>query len=389
MKRLAILLAASVAVFGGYAEASAAGVDELPADITDYLLSPAHTDARLPLGPSAYRNWKSAKAPPWTFAYVGSARFGSWNEAALRTARDELAPKWANLGLSKALVAPPAAANDSEASRRIRELADEGVDAILVCCASSTGLNDAIAYAHGKGALVVPFFGFSTSPYALNATTNFTLTGNELVDRIAEDLGDKGNVLVVGGFLGDEASQALDRGIRNGFERNSGLKMVGDIAVNGGADASRAATLAWLESHRDSVDGVIVRSGANFHILDAFSAAPRKIPIQTYGDDLASLCYWRHNLDTAYHALIGWPPAAETALAWNVAMRTLQGQGPKIQSVVVDAISINSYDVRTKIPESCSLDGDGWFPAGGESWGDRRFLNYFFLRPDDPTHYKP
>ena len=389
MKHFAILLAASVAVLGVRAEATAAGVDELPADITGYLLSPAHTDPRLPLGPSAWRNWKSTKAPPWTFAYVGSARFGSWNETALKTARDELAPKWAALGLSRALVAPSAAANDAEASRQIRELADEGVDAILVCCASSTGLNDAIAYAHGKATLVVPLFGFSTSPWALNATTNFTLTGNELVDRIAGDLGNKGNVLVVGGFLRDEASQALDRGIRNGFEHNSGLKLVGDIAVDGGADAARAATSAWLKSHHDPVDGVIVRSGANFHILDAFSGAPRRIPIQTYGDDLASLCYWRHNLDTAYHALVGWPPAAETALAWNVAMRTLQGQGPKTQSIVVDAISINKFDVQTQLPENCALDADGWLAAGGESWGDQRSLNYYFLRPADPTHYKP
>jgi ribose transport system substrate-binding protein len=385
MRRSAILLAAAAAVCG---VAKAAGVNELPFEVGSQLFDPALIDAGLPVGVSPYRDWKSKKAPPWTFGFVGSTRFGSWSEAALKKARDDLAPKWANFGLGRPLVAPPAAANDAEASREIRELADEGVDAILVvCCANAAGLNEAIQYAHGKGALTVTLLGFSTSPYALNATTNFALEGEKLAEQTSDDIKDKGNVLVVGGFLRDDSAQAFDRGVRIGLAKHPGLKLAGDIAVAGGADAARAATEAWLKSHRDPVDAVIARAGADSEILQAFSDAARKTPVVTIGDDLASLCAWRQNLDFGRRAFIGWPPAAETALAWNVAMRTLQGQGPKTQSILAEPISISSYTVRTQVPENCQLDSGDWFPVDDEVWTSRRTLDGYFLRPADPSLY--
>jgi ribose transport system substrate-binding protein len=390
MKRLAILLAAVAAVGGFGLTASAAGVDELPIEITLHLYDPSLIDAKMPLGASAYRNWKSQKLLPWTFGFVGSTRYGSWSDAALKKAQDELQPQWADLGLSRALIAPPAAGSDAEASRQIRELADKGVDAILVvCCQSPSGLNEAISYAHQKGALTVALLGYSTSPFALNATTNFALEGQELVDQMSDDMHDKGHVLVVGGFLSNESSQALDRGIKVGMAKHPDLKLVGDLAVEGGADAARAATTAWLKSHHDPVDAVIVRAGADVQILKAFTEAARKIPLVTYGDELGSLCVWRNNLDDNRRAYIGWPPGAETAMAWNVAMRTLQGQGPKTQTILAASIGINSYIVRTHVPEDCRLDADAWFPVEDLVWASRRTLDSYFLHPADPTRYKP
>jgi len=389
MQRLAILLAASAAVLGG-AAAQAAGVDELPLEVASQLFDPALIDARLPVGASLYRDWKSKKDLPWTFAFVGSTRFGSWSETALHKARDELASKWANFGLSRALVAPPMAANDAEASQQIRQLADKGVDAILVvCCASATGLNDAIKYAHDKGALTVTLLSYSTSPYALNATTNFALEGRLLVDQMSDGLKDKGAVLAVGGFLRNDDSQALDRGLKLGLAKHPGLKLVGDIAVEGGSEAARVATATWLKSHHEAVDGLIVRAGADQGVLEAFSTAGRKIPVMMIGDDLGSLCYWRQNLDSDRRAFIGWPPSAETALAWNVAMRTLQGQGPKTQSILAESITLSNYTVRTEVPENCRLETDDWFAVDDEVWASRRTLDSYFLRPADPTHYKP
>jgi ribose transport system substrate-binding protein len=390
MKRLAILLAAFAGVVGFSARASAAGVDELPMEITSQLFNPALIDAKLPVGASAYRNWKSRKPPPWTFAFVGSTRMGSWSETAAKKAREDLAPAWTTLGLSRALISPPAAANDAEASQQIRALADQGVDAILVvCCASSTGLNEAIKYAHDKGAITVPFLGYSSSPYALNATTNFAFEGKQLADRMSEDLKDKGAVLVVGGFLPDEGSQALDRGVKLGLAQHPGIRLVGDIAIKGGSDAARAAMAAWLKSHRDSVDGLIVRAGADIQILDAFSDAARKMPVVSIGDDLASLCLWRRRLDDSRRAFVGWPPGAETALAWNVAMRALQGQGPKTQSILAESLSLSSYTVRTQVAEDCRLDADDWLPVEDEVWASRRTLGSYFLHPADPSRYTP
>jgi ribose transport system substrate-binding protein len=42
------------------------------------------------------------------------------------------------------------------------------------------------------------------------------------------------------------------------------------------------------------------------------------------------------------------------------------------------------------LPESCDENSDKWLNVGPEKWGgDPSYLDHFFLRPADPTKYKP
>jgi ribose transport system substrate-binding protein len=389
MRRIAITATVFLSLIGN----ARAGSDELAPEIAARLADRATLEAGLPTGPSLYRNWRSPKFAPWTFAYVGSTRYDGWSAAALKHLREVVEPRWERAGLSEKLVTPSAAADDAEASRQIRSLADQGVDVVLVCCATPTGLNEAVRHAHEKGALIVTLFGFSTSPYAINTTTDAYLAGDDLVDRIAEELDEKGNVLVVGGFLGPTASDALGRGVNNGFSRYKNLRKVGDLAFHGGAEAARAAVKAWLATHRDPVDGVILRAGADVGVLDVFAEAGRKRPFLTIGGDIAALCFWRHNpevngKDFLQKALVTWPPGDEAALAFNVAMRTLQGQGPKTQTIFVSPVWLSFHDLSYDVPETCHEDDDGWFSVGPESWGGVLELNSFFVKPADPSAFK-
>jgi len=391
MTRLALLVAAAISLASA---AWAEGPNELPPEVASRYAQKAELPAGLPTGPSAYRNWRSPRAAPWRFAYVGSTRYGTWSDAALKVAQERVQPTWQKLGLSRELVAPPAAKDDAEASRQIRALADQGVDAILVCCGTPAGLNDAIKYARDKGALTVTLFGFSTSPYALNVTTDLAHVGDYLVQRIAEDLNEKGNVLIVGGFLGSPASEAVDRGVKTGLVDYPRLKVVGNLPVQGDSEAARAAVKAWLATHREPVDGVILRAGASKGILELFAEAGRKPPLIPIGGDLASLCYWRHHPDFAgdYYlqkAVIGWPPGDAVSLAFHLAQRTLQGQGPKTQTMLVDPLWLGYYDMMSSLPETCREDDDGWLYLGDDSWGGGRALDAYFGKPADPKAYKP
>ncbi len=371
-----------------------AHADGLPPEIAARYAEKSQLEAGLPTGPSVYQNWRSPKTAPWSFAYVGSTRFGTWSDAALKAARDDIEPGWERLGLSSRLATPPAAQNDAEASRQIRELADQGTDAILVCCAAPNGIKEAAKYAHEKGSLIVTLFGFSTSPYGLNTTTDLYEAGVNLVKRVSENLNEKGNVLVVGGFLDPSASAVLEHGVRAGFAEHRGLKMVGDLSVKGGSEAARAAIKSWLATHHDPVDAVIVRGGADAGILQVFSDAKRKTPILTISGDNAAVCYWRHNPDFAgevylQKAIVAWPPGDAVALAFQVAMRTLQGQGPKVQSILADPLWLSYHDLTEAVPTTCKEDDDGWLYLGRDSLGGVRWLNAYFNKPADPKAYKP
>ena len=124
-------------------------------------------------------------------------------------------------------------------------------------------------------------------------------------------------MLAVGGFLDPAASEALDRGLRKGFKTYPNLKLIGDLAAPGGADAARAAVRTWLATHHDPVDGLILRSGADAGVVEEFAAAGRKRPLLTIGGDKAALCFWRRNPDFdgpdyLQKAVIGWPPGTRS-----------------------------------------------------------------------------
>ena len=69
-------------------------------------------------------------------------------------------------------------------------------------------------------------------------------------------------------------------------------------------------------------------------------------------------------------------------------MRTLQGQGPKLQSVLVDVIPFDKGDVVDMMGDDCDENNKLWAHVGIEEWGGKAFLDDFFLRPADPETYE-
>jgi ribose transport system substrate-binding protein len=75
-------------------------------------------------------------------------------------------------------------------------------------------------------------------------------------------------------------------------------------------------------------------------------------------------------------------------MTWNIMMRTLQGQGPKVASILTSPYSMNIEDLKKIMNEDCNEDSDGWHMPGVETWASKAFLDNFFLRPADPEAYK-
>ena len=64
------------------------------------------------------------------------------------------------------------------------------------------------------------------------------------------------------------------------------------------------------------------------------------VPI-TIGGELGALCYWRKNPKFISSAIQAWPPGDDFELTWNIMMRTLEGQGPKIASILTKPQVLN------------------------------------------------
>lgn len=388
MGRMAALVAACAGLAGFAQAVRADGVDELPKNIQDTLYNKDLLDPQQPIGPSIYRDWKPKKGPPWTIGYASSYAGNTWRAAALDDLENNLIPKWKKLGLIKDVIVTQSNLKDSLQIQQMRQLVDRGVDALIICCSNPTALNETVKYAYDKGVPVFSMVGYVTSPYAVNSSTNFVVTGRKMGEWLVDEIGKKGNVLVVEGIPGTSTSDLLDRGIKLGLGTAADVKIVGDVAGMWTDQVAQAEVQKWLANHPGDLDGIVVQSAAELGVLRALEQSGRKMVPVAIGGEIGALCYWRHNPKFVSAAIQGWPPASEMALTWDIMMRTLEGQGPKIQSVLVDLFKLGIDDLGDQVPQDCKENSDKWFKVKADQWGGKAYLDNFFVRPADPETFK-
>ncbi|MBX9457943.1 MAG: ABC transporter substrate-binding protein [Rhizobium sp.] len=384
-------LAMAAAILSMTATAALAeGVDEINPEVAKRLYNTEMLDPMQPIGPSKWRDFKAKNPPPWKIGYASSYAGNTWRAAAMDELQNVIVPEWQKLGLLSEVIITQSNLNDSTQIQQIRQLVDQGVDAIILCCSNPTALNASVKYAADKGVPVFSMTGYLTSEYAVNSSVNYQVGGFEIGKAMVDQLGGKGNVLVVEGIPGTSGSDSQHRGVLAGLATSPDIKIVGTVAGMWTDQVAQGEVQKWLATNPGKLDGIVVQSAAEMGVLRAVQQAGlADVPV-AIGGELGALCHWRKNptyINASYQL---WPPADDIALMWHVMMRTLQGQGPKIQSILVDPVKLTHDDLKAVMNEDCSVDTAEWLKVGAKRWGyDSSYLDDFFLRPADPRAYKP
>ena len=389
MRLVATLAAAAGILLMGAVTSNAEGVDEIDPDVAARLYNPEMLDPAQPVGASPLREFKAKNPPPWKIGYASSYAGNTWRANAMDYLQNVVIPKYKELGLISEVVITQSNLNDSTQIQQMRQLVDQGVDAIFVCCSNPTALNQTVQYAYDKGVPTFSFTGYLTAPTSVNSSVNYQVVGFEIGKRMAEELGGKGNVLVVEGIPGTSASDSQDRGVKAGLATSADIKVVGSIAGMWTDQVAQGEVQKWLATHPGKLDGIVVQSAAEMGVLRALQQSGRTGVKVAIGGELGALCTWRKNPDLISAAVQTWPPADDVNLIWRIMMRTLQGQGPKVQSVLVDPVIITHDDVMKLLPEDCDENAQNWLNVGAEKWGSEEYLDQFFVNPADPTKFKP
>ena len=367
--------------------ALAGGVDELPKATQDELYNPAMMDPMQPLGESAYRNWKAKKAPPWTIGYASSYAGNTWRANVMDRLQNTLIPKWKKLGLVKDVIITQSNLSDSAQIQQMRQLVDRGVDAIVVCCSNPTALSQTVKYASERGIPVFSATGYLDSPFAINSSANFMVGGNMLGEFMAGEMKGKGNVLVVEGIPGASASDSQNQGVLKALKTHPDIKVAGSVAGKWTDQVAQAEIQKWLATNPGELGGIVIQSASELGAVRALKQSGRPMPPITIGGELGALCYWRKNPKFITSAIQAWPPGDDFEMSWNIMMRTLEGQGPKLQSILTKP-QVLTYEQLTKVmDEKCNEDSDGWYNVGIEAWAGKAYLDQFFLKPADPEAY--
>ncbi len=330
----------------------AAGLDLLPAEIQkDY----EFVDPKMPVGPSVYKDWKPKHGPPWKLGYASNYSGNTWRAGAMDRL-EKLIPEYKKYGLVKDVVVMQSDLKDAVQIQQMRQMVDEGVDALWVCCSNITAMNDTIKYAYDKGVAVFSYSGYVTSPYAISATTNYAQGGYVTTKSLLKQLGGKGNVLLVSGIPGQASCVTWDYGAHKALEEYPNVKLVGTIQGMWTDQVAQVEVQKWLATHPQKLDGIIIQSAQETGVLKALLQSGRPMIPISLGGEKGAACYWRKHPGWVTEGFHVWPPGDEMELVWDIMIRTLEGQGPKIESIMRKAVPFTYEDVVKELPEDCSID---------------------------------
>ena len=313
-------------------------------------------DPQQPQGPSAYRDWHAKKGPPWTIGYASSYAGNSWRAAAMDRLQKVIIPQYQKAGLLKDVVITQSDLKDSVQIQQMRQLVDQGVDAIVVCCSNVTALNQTVAYAHDKGVPVFSWSGYITSPSAVSAAANYGEGGYEIAKSLFNRIGGKGDVLLVSGIPGLASSDSFDGGVNRALKEFPGIKLAGTVAGKWTDQVAQVEVQKFLATHPGKIDAIIVQSPSETGVLKALLQSGRPVVPITLAGEVGTACYWLKHPDWMKEGFFMWPPGDEFQLVFDVLIRTLEGQGPKIQSVSRSVLPFTLEDVKAKVPDNCSTD---------------------------------
>lgn len=384
MRMLALMGAGALAMSAVCAQAQ--GVDQLPPDQQKvYEL----VDPVLPVGESVYKDFVAKNPPPWKIGYASTYAGNTWRAAILDEMTNVLLPAYQDAGLVSELVVTQSDLKDATQIQQIRQMVDDGADAIIICCSNVTALNKTIEYAHERGVAVFSFSGYVTSPYAVNATENNMQGGYESTKWLIEEIGGKGNVLLVSGIPGFASSDSFDAGAKKALEEHPDVKLIGNVAGNWTDQVAQVEVQKFLATNPAQVDGIIVQSASENGVVNAVLQSGREMMPIVLGGEASAGCYWRKNPDFVSQSFHFWPPRGEAQVVWDVMMRTLQGQGPKVQSILRPVIPYTIEDVNAALPEDCDPNSTDWIEPANNGWWPKEVADGYFLRPEDPLAWRP
>jgi len=341
-----------------------------------------------PLGPSIYRDFKPKKQPPWLIGYASSFGGNTWRIGARTRLQEVLLPKYKAAGLVSDVVTTESNLVIPRQIQQIRQLVDQGCDAIMTIGAAHTALDSAIKYAHDHGVLFVAIQGGVASPYALQISGNYALCGKLQGQALGKKMGGKGNALIVQGIPQAQASDDFQRGHEAGLKEYPDIKIIGAVAGNWVDSVAKTKVLQFLATHPEPLGGIATQSPGDLGTLSALQQTGRAVVPMTPGGEMGPLAYWRDHSDWIDLTYQGWPPGDEMEEGWEVMLRTLQGQGPKIASILIGPGPIAYKDLDGLLPKGTTYTSNAWVEPPYEQWFPSATMDMYFERPAPPLQKK-
>lgn len=166
-------------------------------------------------------------------------------------------------------------------ANQVDQFINAGVDAIMVVPVQADSLAPQVAAAKAKD---IPFLavnaGLASDDLAGTVLPDDIKAGEQEMQMMADELGGKGNIVVLQGPLGQSGELDRTKGIENVLAKYPDIKILAKDTANWKRDEAVNKMKNWLSSFGDKIDGIVAENDdMGLGALQATREAGVKIPI--------------------------------------------------------------------------------------------------------------
>ena len=220
-----------------------------------------YLDYPITIKKSPYENFKPKHGAPWKVIHIGNFVGNDWHVIQIAQF-EKTADAMKKVGLISEFSQVHADASVPVQIQQMRTAIEQGYDAIVLEPNSESALNSVIDQAFKAGIVVVIQDSPADSINAINVGGNAVQYGGTKAELLANNLGGKGNVLMVSGLPGNPDNALFEKGAHSVLDNCPGIKVVQTLEAGWDPAQAKSMTLQYLETHRgQKVDGVWDSSG--------------------------------------------------------------------------------------------------------------------------------
>ena len=336
-----------------------------------------------PVRKSAFSNWKPNHGPPYTVGIV-------WNQL---TTPFQIA---STEGIQKTLKSSPlvgdvlfsstgAEADVGKEIQLMNSLLRKKPDIILLEPLTAPSFTKQLKQTAAADIPVLMVLDSYDSPHVVNVGGNNVLQAAQASSGMARLMGGKGRWLYVHAVPGSTPDVDSNTGLKAVLSNCPDLKKAGDVYGGYSPSQARSETLKYLGTNAAPVDGAFQVATMASGVMQAFEQAGREIPpVTDQGNTKGSLGYWINNKDSYSGIGTGLGGGAYGVALANIALRMLEGQGIKTNSVVQELPVIDEKTLDQWADPKWDLNTPGTSEGPPGAFGSDEFLDPLFNKPAPP-----
>ncbi|MEP7284994.1 MAG: substrate-binding domain-containing protein [Chloroflexota bacterium] len=338
-----------------------------------------------PVNVAAYDNFTMPN-PPWKFCFSDSYQGNPWREA-VRIDFDRLVKAYQDAKLVSTYEFQNANNDIDLQNAQIQQFIEEGCNIIFSIPGSTDGHDTVIRTAHDAGIPFITGEGAVTSPFAITVTSNFYTWGFDMAKGIAKALNGKGNVLLIEGLKGHNIVVLQRQGADASFRQYPGIKILGSVNGDWTPTVTKDVLRDVLGLIHEPIDAVWTTGSEAETVAAAFEERGLPLPLITASISGDALGYWKEHPDDFKFYGHGNLPGRLAEGMFKVGVRTLLGQIPKLNVIMVPLPEVTQSALGKWYQPCMSSESVSIFPIPPTDPNPDSILNAYFKRGEAIPNY--